>query len=82
MGLLDMNWFSPELLASAVATIAGQALGFGQAAMVVAAANRLLTALGVPFSVKEREEFAGLTVEELAAAMVTAQFEAERHAPR
>ncbi len=51
MGLLDMNWFSPELLASAAATIAGQALGFGQVATVVAAANRLLTALGVPLSV-------------------------------
>ncbi len=31
---------------------------------------------------KDREEFAGLTEEELVAAMVTAQFDAERHAPR
>jgi hypothetical protein len=31
---------------------------------------------------KDREEFAGLTEEELVAAMVTAQFDLERHAPR
>ena len=31
---------------------------------------------------KDREEFAGLTEEQQATAMVTAQFDAERHAPR
>lgn len=48
MGLLGMKWFPPEALASAAATIAGQALGFGQAAAIVATASRILTALGVP----------------------------------
>ena len=31
---------------------------------------------------KDREEFAGLTEDELVTALVTAQFDAERHAPR
>lgn len=49
-GLLGMKWFPPESLASAAEAIAGQIVGFGQAATLVAVARRLLTALGVPLS--------------------------------
>lgn len=48
MGLLGVEWFSVETLASAAATLAGATLGYGQAEMLARTASRLLTALGIP----------------------------------
>ncbi len=49
-GLLGMKWFSPEVLASAAAAIAGKAVGFGIASAVINIATHLLKELGVPLT--------------------------------
>jgi hypothetical protein len=48
MGLLTINWFSPELVAAAADVLASGPVGFGRADSVAAAATRLAGALGLP----------------------------------
>ena len=50
MGLISSTWFSPDLVAAAVKTLAVGAVGFGQPAALTATALAPLTALGLPVS--------------------------------
>jgi hypothetical protein len=48
MGLLTTEWFSPELVASAAATLAQGLIGFGQPQAMMAVAHQLAMILGLP----------------------------------